>query len=171
MWLAAEQVQSMKGKKKKTALRWWTECLHSYLMSYFFSEVGEMEPGGGLEQRGVGVREGGGGDLAVNAQLSIARPSIGPGAHPPKHSSPERAKVTPLPLRSRKTRRWMRNLDIWTRGVYGSCKMSVPETFKKCHIAYRPSTTCCCSCWTHCFSFNTHSLRLPAGWYTKTCPL
>lgn len=61
MWLAAEQVQSMKGKKKKTALRWWTECLHSYLMSYFFSEVGEMEPGGGLEQRGVGVREGGGG--------------------------------------------------------------------------------------------------------------
>lgn len=89
-------------KEEKTALRWWTECLHSYLMSYFFSEVGEMEPGGWSGGRWMCVW---GGDLAVNAQLSIGRPSSGPGAHPPKHSSPERAKVTPLLLRSGKTRR------------------------------------------------------------------
>lgn len=45
MWMAAEQVQSV--EKENTALEWWTECLHSYLMSYFFSEVGEMRGGGG----------------------------------------------------------------------------------------------------------------------------
>lgn len=42
MCLAAEQVQSMKKIKIKTALGWWTECLHSYLMSYYFSELEEM---------------------------------------------------------------------------------------------------------------------------------
>lgn len=54
-----------RGGGEQTALGWWSECLHSYLMSCFFPELEEMGGGGGWGGRNgedgwVGGWRGGG---------------------------------------------------------------------------------------------------------------